>query len=462
MRVKTKALATEVPEDQQLIDVSIQFIGASGLPKMDLVGSCDPYFVAKIDDAISFVSTVQPNTLCPVWNEVWNVKNVPENANMKVEVMDKDEGSLLDDYVGAFETDLSPGAKEVQIISSMLKRVRGTFWMKITTSPSSDPNLHRYTFDGPIRYSRHFSPTVGRLTNLNDERLYSTWKLHIKGVPLFFRDEMQHWNTAYPAAQSIFAQRPSGLAIRSSIVAAHRLLYARSTRNGFGVIATKEDVLNLLRSVPGRVTPSPGLSTAASSCTLASNTVASHRVKPAVYTYVITNGDDTLRFSETGAAFFVDFASKHALHANCAESVRYSGEFHPRPAVPGGWAGFSDDTPDDKVQWEIVVDNNSGTYAPDAMLLPELKALLEYNFPGLTFIALDRKDPELERSREACRAYAVKHRGVRQTELQPHAKEGEETLQNHVVNHNDVEAERPEELPPAENEEGTAPAIVPP
>jgi hypothetical protein len=48
-----------------------------------------------------------------------------------------------------------------------------------------------------------------------------------------------------------------------------------------------------------------------------------HRVKPAVYTYVISVDDDTFRFSETGAKFFVDFASKHALHSNCAEAVRY-------------------------------------------------------------------------------------------------------------------------------------------
>jgi len=32
------------------------------------------------------------------------------------------------------------------------------------------------------------------------------------------------------------------------------------------------------------------------------------RVKPAVYTYIISAEDDSFRFSETGAAFFVDFA----------------------------------------------------------------------------------------------------------------------------------------------------------
>jgi hypothetical protein len=35
-------------------------MGASGLPRMDLVGSADPYFVAKLDDKISFVFVLIP------------------------------------------------------------------------------------------------------------------------------------------------------------------------------------------------------------------------------------------------------------------------------------------------------------------------------------------------------------------------------------------------------------------
>lgn len=37
------------------VDLTIQFIGASGLPKMDVVGSCDPYFIANLDTHIKFV-----------------------------------------------------------------------------------------------------------------------------------------------------------------------------------------------------------------------------------------------------------------------------------------------------------------------------------------------------------------------------------------------------------------------
>jgi len=36
-------------------DLTIQFIGASGIPKMDVVGSADPYFIADLDGNISIV-----------------------------------------------------------------------------------------------------------------------------------------------------------------------------------------------------------------------------------------------------------------------------------------------------------------------------------------------------------------------------------------------------------------------
>ncbi|KAJ7684290.1 hypothetical protein DFH06DRAFT_969484 [Mycena polygramma] len=403
----TKSLAEEKLLDIPYVDLTIQFIGASGLPKVDVVGTADPYFVAKLDDRISFVSTVKVNTLAPVWNEMWMVKNVPKHANLAVEVLDKDDGAKRDDYIGKFSVSVSEGAKEAVIDGPLFRRAGGTFWLKIESKPAAeDPKSYPYMFDGPVRFSRHFSPTVGLLTNTvssdEDRRLYSTWKMYIRGVQLFFGDTVQPWNHGYKAAQSIFGPGPSSLAVRSGIMAGHRLLYARTTTNKFGVIDTGKDVLAIMR--PGGA-----------------------RVKPAVYTYIISAEDDSLRFSETGAAFFVDFASKHALHANCHPSVRYSGEFHPRPA--GGWKAFSEETPDADVKWEIVIDNNSGTYSPDKKLLPQLKALLEYNFTGITVYALDREDPELTESREACRAYALDHRGIKKEELQPQRQVGDkETL----------------------------------
>ncbi|KXN87035.1 putative ADP-ribosylation factor GTPase-activating protein AGD11 [Leucoagaricus sp. SymC.cos] len=412
----------ELPPETTFVDLSIQFIGASGLPKMDVVGTADPYFVARIDKRISFVSKVIKNNLAPVWNETWYVKNVPTTATLKITVMDKDEGAVTDDFVGEFETSVAAGAKEAEIVGPLFRRERGTFWLKIDSKPTADVQKAfqlPYLFDGPVRYSRHFSPTVGLLTNLDEARLYSTWKMYIKGVPLFFRDKHQHWNRKYKAAQNIF-QGPTSVAVRSGIQAGHRMLYARTAANGFGIIEKSSDVINILHGGAGR----PGSKNASIQMQHVK------RVKPAVYTYIISSDDDSFRFSETGAAFFVDFASKHALHSNCNETVRYSGEFHPRPQ--GGWQNFSDDIPDDAVEWELVIDNNSGTYAPDLMMLPELKELLEYNFPGFTIHAWDRDDPRLKESVEACRDYSVKYRGVGKDELQPTANEGEMTLMHHV------------------------------
>lgn len=183
------------------------------------------------------------------------------------------------------------------------------------------------------------------------------------------------------------------------------MLYARTSHNGFGIINQPSDFLGLLKSSEKQV---------------------ANRIKPAVYTYIISSEDDSFRFSETGAAFFVDFASKHALHANCCEKVRYSGEFFPRPE--GGWENFSNDISDDDVKWELVIDNNSGTYSPDKEMLPFLRALLEYNFADLTIYALHHEDEELKKSRVACREFAVNHRGIKPQELQPNVKEGEMTL----------------------------------
>ena len=67
-----------------------------------------------------------------MWNEVWRVKNVPSTADLRVEVMDKDEG-VTDDYIGKFTVSVTPGTKEVEIEGTVFKIARGTFWIKVTS-----------------------------------------------------------------------------------------------------------------------------------------------------------------------------------------------------------------------------------------------------------------------------------------------------------------------------------------
>ena len=73
---------------------------------------------------------MKPDTLSPVWNELWRIKNVPSNAELVVDVLDKDEGQPHDDYVGKFKTTVTPGAKEIEITHPILPNSRGTFWIK--------------------------------------------------------------------------------------------------------------------------------------------------------------------------------------------------------------------------------------------------------------------------------------------------------------------------------------------
>ncbi|GIL81844.1 hypothetical protein Vretifemale_10824 [Volvox reticuliferus] len=136
-------------------------------------------------------------------------------------------------------------------------------------------------------------------------------------------------------------------------------------------------------------------------------------------------GDGSLCFSETGAEFFSDMMSKHAMHAGCAEGVVYAGEFcllpgklaatfmsianvHAVEAVEAAaslaeveveaadaTAALKGIGGDQAGDWMLVVDNNSGTYAPPAMQLPVLAALLQHNFAGLRVEVLAQDDARL-------------------------------------------------------------------
>lgn len=96
------------------------------------------------------------------------------------------------------------------------------------------------------------------------------------GIPEFFGDVYQPWNQKYAAAQKIFGHNPVSKTIRGTIHAGHKLLYARSTANEFGILNRAGDLIELFKDEQ-----------------------AGNRIKPAVYTYIIN--DDTWRFSETGA-----------------------------------------------------------------------------------------------------------------------------------------------------------------
>lgn len=122
-----------------------------------------------------------------------------------------------------------------------------------------------------------------------------------------------------------------------------------------------------------------------------------------IFTYVITL-DGQWRFTETGKEFGIDLLSKHTMHSDVNIYIAFSGEFfirrlknphkspleqetHPPVEIEGGPPHT--DPPSDPSYYSLVIDNDSGTYRPNAKLLPELKAYMRRNLPGIKIVTLD-------------------------------------------------------------------------
>lgn len=122
-----------------------------------------------------------------------------------------------------------------------------------------------------------------------------------------------------------------------------------------------------------------------------------------IFTYVITL-DGQWRFTETGKEFGIDLLSKHTMHSDVNIYIAYSGEFfirrlksphvhpleqetHPPDEIDGGPPDA--EPPHDPGYYALIIDNDSGTYRPNATLLPDLKKFMEHNLPGIKVVTLD-------------------------------------------------------------------------
>jgi hypothetical protein len=169
-----------------------------------------------------------------------------------------------------------------------------------------------------------------------------------------------------------------------------------------------------------------------------------------IFTYVLTL-DGQLRFTETGKEFGIDLLSKHTMHSDVSIYIAFSGEFFvrrvkhnkmhkddatvdpqkethppstppeeeqknneassskastsqadgapssPRPQTNGTDTKAEKDT--DPTHYELIIDNDSGTYRPNAEKLPLLQEYLRANLPGLKVKTLDcQADAELQQA----------------------------------------------------------------
>lgn len=164
--------------------------------------------------------------------------------------------------------------------------------------------------------------------------------------------------------------------------------------------------------------------------------LAHHDSGGRIFTYIITL-DGLFRFTETGKEFGIDFLSKHTMHSDVNIYIAFSGEFfiRRRNSLPAGSSQMPADAgqelkspsakksehsePLDIDNYELYIDNDSGTYRPAAKLLPTFKEFLERNFPGLAINTLDcqgdadkmKKMKEEQREKKAESKRMVFHQG---------------------------------------------------
>lgn len=396
-------------------------------------------------------STVRRN-IDPEWNATWIVANVPSSGcKLKMRVFDEDPsdhddrlgnvhvhvGALREGWEGIHEQAYKLGkragskrayfARGISTCFGTNKHLHGELFVSVELlgrTAEDGQNGRVYTV-GPCWSIRHYSPLLGRLANTaepdeNEDRNepkkkgkddkpqtkrydFQANQIQLKGpMPA----ELYHRFVEFkPWVQRMFTgSGAKGYFLSKALHHQHSRVYHfdRSTEwTQLSDDAGSEMTKQFLRLV--------------------------HYDQGArIFTYVLSL-DGLWRFTETGKEFGIDMLSKHTMHSDVSLYIAFSGEFfirrlkHPRqPSPPEPVEESSQshppehgenpmhppkdisggppkgDPPNDPAYYELVIDNDSGTYRPNAQMLPLLKAFLSRNLPGMHFLTLDcQKDEEM-------------------------------------------------------------------
>ncbi|KAJ1299861.1 hypothetical protein OPQ81_002655 [Rhizoctonia solani] len=268
---------------------------------------------------------------------------------------------------------------------------------------------------GPHYYSIHFSPLLGRIVGTksanasNSQKAavsnFQANKLQLTGpVP----KELEHKYVGYrPFIESMFSKSGiKGRLLNHALKKQYRYIYSHDRATVYGCVERRHTASN----APDPIGSDENLNVLAAQFLHMTQHGAGYRL----YTYVITL-DGQWRFTETGDEFAVELLSKHSMHADAARYIAFSGEFFVRRIGTKGWEEDLDeeqdallDTHEDGTgekhnkhetsptkainkakhhppsQYELVIDNDSGTYRPKKDLLPVLAEYLgnEANLGG--------------------------------------------------------------------------------
>jgi hypothetical protein len=412
---------------------------ATNLPLADInTLSADPFIVAELTTSLPTrhkedpplqlrTPTIRQST-DPVWNTQWIVANVPASGfRLKCRIYDEDPAdhddrlgnahitadSISDDWPGigeqAHAIKKRMGSKRAYLLRAIavcfnkVEHMNGSLYVSVENlGRTQDENGGRAYTVGPQFWIRHYSPLLGRLLGQKEpssggavskrtgkskaERYnFQSNQMQLRGpVP----EAMYHRYVEFkPFIKSMFtAKGVRGFILSKALHHQHARVYNFDRETAYEV-----------ESEPNKAFTQKFLE------------LVHYDQGGRIFTYVLTL-DALFRFTETGKEFGIDMLSKHTMHSDVAAYVAFSGEFfirrlkHPHtradPPEEGGQNashppndignGPPEEEPTrDPSYYELIIDNDSGTYRPNAKLLPQLKSFFESNFPGLRVVTLD-------------------------------------------------------------------------
>ncbi|KAL4880008.1 hypothetical protein BJY04DRAFT_83738 [Aspergillus karnatakaensis] len=391
--------------------------------------SSDPYIHAtltvdtpqrhKQDPLPTFRTPTVRKNRDPVWESEWIVANVPESGfRLKCRVFDEDAadhddklgnayiqvGSISSQWPGIqqqpFRLKKHTGSKRVYLFGNIAaiasRRLDTDSHLVISVeclgkTPGTN-GAQLYTL-GPNYWFKHFSPLIGRLVGTKDaiqtqdgKKLVNRYNFQAVQIQLRgpVPKELYHRYVEFkPFVAGMFTSHTlRGRILNRALHHQHERIYNfdRATLNGQFESPCVELTQKFLEFV--------------------------HYAQGGrIFTYVLTL-DGQFRFTETGKEFGIDLLSKHTMHSNVSYYIAYSGEFFIRRRKQHhrlhslvsnrssteyvvDYAGEEREVSTDPSGYELFIDNDSGTYRPNAECLPLLKEFFSSNFPELHITTLD-------------------------------------------------------------------------